>query len=310
MLVVIALGGNAILKRGDPLEAPLQKNNIILAAQYIAEVARNHKVIVTHGNGPQVGLLALQNEAYPEVAPYPLDVLDAQTEGMIGYLLAQELHNQLEHHEIAALLTQTLVNPNDPEFSKPSKYIGPIYTQEKAESLAKSNHWQFNKDGDHFRRVVPSPLPQAIIETTIITKLLAMDNVLLICAGGGGIPVIQDEKGRLSGIEAVVDKDWASNCLARTVQADAFLMLTDVHAVETHFNTADSRKIRAAHPMHLSQYNFPAGSMGPKIGAAVSFVQAGGQFAAIGCLQEAKKIIDGLAGTRIELNCKNITYYQ
>lgn len=309
MKIVIALGGNAILQRKEPLEADIQKKNIAIAAKLIAQVADEHEVIVTHGNGPQVGLLALQNDAYKGVSPYPLDVLGAESEGMIGYVLTQALKNYLPNFNVVSLLTQTLVDANDIAFQNPTKFVGPIYSKNDADHLAKEKEWVFHTDGDHYRRVVPSPMPLEIIEETPIAHLTQLENTIVICAGGGGIPVCYDQNRKLYGVEAVVDKDRASDVLAQKLDADCFIMLTDVSAVETHFGETNTRKIKQVSPVELSAFSFAAGSMGPKVASAISFANASGKHAAIGALSDLLEIVTGQAGTHIKKEYQNITYY-
>jgi len=298
MRLVIALGGNALLRRGDPMTMDVQRANVRLAAQSLAPVALNHQVVITHGNGPQIGLLALQQMAKGP-AQLPLDILGAQTEGMIGYLIEQELDNILPSHKsVASLLTRVLVDKDDVAFSNPTKFVGPIYDRETAEKIARQQDWVFRPDGPHWRRVVSSPMPLEIREASVIS-LLVEHNVTVICAGGGGIPVIRRPDGNEIGVEAVVDKDFASALLAHHINADALIMLTDVRAVELGFGTPSARPIRQASPAMLAGHSFAPGSMGPKVDAACSFVQGGGKFAAIGALNELSGIIDDTAGTRI-----------
>lgn len=299
MRIVVALGGNALLRRGEPLEAELQQRNIEQAAQAIAPLAREHELVITHGNGPQVGLLALQSAAYTDVKQYPLDVLGAESEGMIGYMLEQAFANELEQRDVATLLTRIEVDENDPAFDHPTKPIGPVYEEAVAHELAEQRGWSVEADGDGYRRVVPSPRPRRIIEINTI-RTLVNAGVLVICAGGGGIPVIRVPSGDIVGIEAVIDKDHAAGLLARQLQADAFLMLTDVEAVYTDWNTPDQRAIARASPDDLRRLELPAGSMGPKVAAACEFVETGGVFAAIGRLVDANRLVEGSAGTRVE----------
>jgi carbamate kinase len=247
MLVVIALGGNALLRRGQPQEADVQLRNIGIAATAIATVARANAVVITHGNGPQVGLLALQAEAYGRVKPYPLDVLGAETEGMIGYLIEQELRNRLPGRQVVTLLTQIEVDPGDPAFTYPSKPIGPLYAQAEARRLAAERGWTIAADGDAYRRVVPSPQPKRIIELATI-RLLVQAGALVVCAGGGGIPVIVNSAGGIQGVEAVIDKDLAAALLATELSADALLLLTDVDAVYTDWNSPAAQPLRAVSP--------------------------------------------------------------
>lgn len=309
MRLVIALGGNAILQRKEPMEEKIQRKNIANACELIAKVARIHDVVITHGNGPQVGLLALQNEAYKGVSPYPLDVLGAETEGMIGYLLCQELKNRSPHKEVIALLTQTLVDKDDPAFQNPSKFVGPIYTKEQADKISKEKNWVIKADGEYFRRVVSSPMPKAIIEEPTINHLLGRENIIIICAGGGGVPVMRNEQNKLIGLEAVIDKDRASNVLAQAINADAFIMLTDVESVQTNFNQPNSKAIKKAAPEQIMRFHFAEGSMGPKVEAACDFVRSGGQYAAIGALSELENIITGASGTHILKDCDEIEFY-
>ena len=301
MRVVIALGGNALLKRGEPMTAEAQRSNVRIAAPSLAEVARNHALVLSHGNGPQVGLLALQSAAYEEVEPYPLDVLGAETEGMIGYVLEQELGNVLPVEvPFATLLTMIEVDPSDPAFSNPTKFVGPIYDRAKADELAEEKNWIFKADGDYWRRVVPSPKPKRIFEIRPIRWLLEK-NALVICAGGGGIPTMYDPdaEGTLVGVEAVIDKDLASELLAREVDADLFVMVTDVDGVYVDWGTADQRRLEETTPTELRGLDFAAGSMGPKVDAAARFVESTGKRAAIGGLEHIVEIVEGKAGTQV-----------
>jgi carbamate kinase len=296
MLVVIALGGNALLKRGEPLDAGVQRANLKVAAESIAEVAAEHQIVLTHGNGPQVGLLALQNEAYTVVDAYPLDVLDAETEGMVGYLLEQELGRHLDPDRLATLLTQVVVDRHDPAFADPTKFVGPIYDARDAKFIAHERGWDVAADGEHWRRVVPSPRPQRIVEIDTI-RLLVDAGVTVICTGGGGIPVTPDGEGALTGVEAVIDKDLSTALLATELGADALLLLTDVDAVYEDWGTPAQRPIRVVSTAVLRSIGAPAGSMGPKIEAICAFVERGGQLGAIGSLEDAVDILAGDAGT-------------
>jgi len=300
MLVVIALGGNALLKRGEPLTAENQRANVKRAASAIARVVQaGHRVVVCHGNGPQVGLLALQSAAYKPDQAYPLDVLGAETEGMIGYLIEQELENALpDGPEVATLLTQVEVDPADPAFSYPTKPVGPVYEREEAERVAAARGWAIAPDGDKYRRVVASPLPRHIPDVSII-RLLLDQNVIVICAGGGGIPVIRRADGSLTGVEAVIDKDRAAELLAHDLGAEALLMLTDVDAVYDDWGKPTQKAIRKVLPRDIQAEDFPAGSMRPKIEAACNFVADGGVMAGIGALEDALDILEGRAGTLI-----------
>jgi carbamate kinase len=296
--IVVALGGNALLRRGEPPTAAIQRERARQAMTSVAELARENEVIVTHGNGPQVGLLALQASAYTKIPPYPLDVLGAESEGMIGYVLEQELDNLLPDRGVVTVLTQVVVDPADPAFTTPTKPIGPIYTEEQARKLAGELNWTVAPDNEHFRRVVASPEPLRIVELAAI-RMLVDAGALVICSGGGGIPVIVDEQGFLRGVEAVIDKDLAAELLARSLQADYLLMLTDVDAVLEHWGTPDARPIARATPTELRRLEFATGSMGPKVEAACRFVEATGGIAAIGALEDAALILAGEAGTTV-----------
>jgi carbamate kinase len=306
MRVVVALGGNALLKRGEPMTADVQRDNVRKAAPALAAVARRHQLVLSHGNGPQVGLLALQASAYEEVEAYPLDVLGAQTEGMIGYVLEQELGNLLPAEvPFATILTMVEVDPSDPAFRDPTKFVGPVYDKATADQLASEKGWVFKQDGDRWRRVVPSPEPKRIFEIRPI-KWLLDKNVVVICAGGGGIPTMYDvmaadtPAGRaLSGVEAVIDKDLATELLAREVDADLFLMATDVEGVFVDWGMPGQRLLERVTVDELSERSFAAGSMGPKVQAALRFVQRTGRRAAIGALEHIEAIVQGRAGTQV-----------
>jgi carbamate kinase len=299
MLIVVALGGNALLRRGEPLEAEVQRGNVKAAAAAIADLAVDHDVVVTHGNGPQIGLLALQSEAYRDVRTYPLDVLGAESEGMVGYMLEQELGNALPGRSVVSLLTQVIVDPLDPGFRSPAKPIGPVYREAEAKRLAAERGWTVARDGTQWRRVVASPAPHAIVELPAI-RLLLDHGVVVVCAGGGGIPVVVDLHGARHGVEAVVDKDHAAALLARELGADALLLLTDVPAVEVEYGTSEARPLRHASVAELGTHSFAAGSMQPKVDAACWFVSTTGKRAAIGSLSDAAAIARGDAGTQVE----------
>jgi carbamate kinase len=299
MRVVAALGGNALLRRGEPLDAATQRRNVTVAAEALAAVAGEHELIVTHGNGPQVGLLALQAEAYQAGGVYPLDVLGAESEGMIGYLLQQGLRNALAGRAVATVLTQVVVDPRDPAFESPSKPIGPVYDAAEAAALAAARGWAVRPDGPRWRRVVASPEPAAIVELDTI-RLLVDAGVLVICAGGGGVPVASAPDGTLTGVEAVVDKDLAAALLASRLEADALLLLTDVPAVQTGWGTPAARDVREATPAEARLLELPAGSMGPKVEAAARFAEATNGTAVIGALEDAAALLRGEAGTRVD----------
>ena len=299
MLVVLALGGNALLRRGQPLDAELQRRNLLEAvAQAVAPIARQHQVIITHGNGPQIGLLALQAAAYKDVRPYPLDVLGAESEGMIGYLIEQALSNELPQREIATLLTQVEVDGADPAFAKPSKPIGPVYGEAEVRQLRARTSWTFVPDGRGFRRAVSSPVPRRIREINVI-KLLVHSGMVVICAGGGGIPVVATADGALRGVEAVIDKDLSSALLAEEVGAEVLLLLTDVPAVWTKWPMSAGRPIGRVTPKELRTYAFDPGSMAPKVEAACRFAERTGGVAGIGAIEQAAAILAGKAGTTV-----------
>jgi len=301
MRIVVALGGNALLRRGEPMTVPVQRGNAKCAALALAPLARDHQLVLSHGNGPQVGLLALQAAAYPAAEPYPLDILDAQTEGMIGYLIEQEMGNLLGPEiPLATILTRIEVDPNDPAFRDPTKFVGPQYPEDAAGRIAAEKGWTFRKDGDLWRRVVPSPRPERIFEMRPIRWLLEKGTVV-ICAGGGGIPVIsgRGEHESSAGAEAVIDKDLASSLLAREIDADLFIMATDVAGAYRDWSTPSARLIRETGPDELEKLPFPAGSMGPKVNAACEFVRATGKRAAIGALTDIAALAAGTSGTQV-----------
>jgi len=301
MRVVVALGGNALLKRGEPMTAENQRVNVRSATPALAAVAKEHQLVLSHGNGPQVGLLALQAAAYTDVEAYPLDILGAQTEGMIGYVLEQELGNVMPPDvPLATILTMVQVDAGDPAFDDPTKFVGPVYDRAQADALKASKGWAFKPDGDSWRRVVPSPEPRHIVEIRPIRWLLD-HNVVLICAGGGGVPTtfLPAAEKTLVGVEAVIDKDFASELLAREVAADLFVMATDVDAVYADWGTPQQRKLGQIPVDELRKLTFPAGSMGPKVEAACRFVEATGGRAAIGALTQIQQIVNGQAGTQV-----------
>jgi carbamate kinase len=304
MRIVVALGGNALLKRGEPMTAAAQHTNVRIAAAALADLARDHQIIVAHGNGPQVGLMALQAASFAPENPWPLDILGAETEGMIGYLIEQELMNALPHGtDCATLLTRVEVDPLDPAFLQPTKPIGPVYSAEQARTVRAEHRWSMvaEASGNGLRRVVPSPLPVAILGIGPI-RLLVEAGVCVICAGGGGIPVVRGPGGRMEGVEAVIDKDRTATLLARALEADILLMLTDVEAVFRNWGTPDQAVINSITPDALDAMRFAAGSMAPKVSAASDFVRAGGRLAGIGRLQDARAIVEGRAGTQVSLS--------
>jgi carbamate kinase len=298
MRVVVALGGNALLQRGQEMSAENQRANVKQASSSIAAVINaDHEVIISHGNGPQVGLLALQNAAYKAGTAYPLDVLSAETVGMIGYMIERELANLFPDKKLfATLLTQIEVDPDDRAFLTPTKPIGPIYELEEATELAAAHGWKFGPDGTRYRRLVPSPAPRRICEIEVI-RLLVNNEVTVICAGGGGIPVIRHSDGTYAGIEAIIDKDLASALLAKEIRADALLMLTDVDGVYKDWGKPHQLKLSHLTQEEAKTYAFPAGSMGPKVEAAAMFMREGGRLAGIGRLDDALAMLEGKAGT-------------
>jgi carbamate kinase len=301
MKIVVALGGNALLKRGEPMTHEVQRANIQVAARALAPVCQKHQVVLAHGNGPQVGLLALQASAYKDVEAYPLDVLGAQTEGMIGYMIEQELGNLLPFEvPFATILTMVEVDPNDPAFQNPTKFVGPVYEKEEADKLKSEKGWVFKQDGVRWRRVVPSPLPKRIFEIRPV-KWLLEKGTIVICAGGGGIPTMYDaaKERWLTGIEAVIDKDLASELLAREIEADLFVIATDVDGVYLDWGKPEQRRLGLVTTQELRAYTFPAGSMGPKVEAAIQFVERSGKRAAIGSLHDIAQIVDGSGGTNV-----------
>ena len=293
-IAVVALGGNALLRRGDAPSFENQLANIKIAAKAIAEISREYRIAIVHGNGPQVGLLALQNLAYDKVAPYPLDVLGAESEGMIGYMLAQELQNLMPETQVASLLTRIEVDADDPSMLDPTKFVGPIYNEDEAGILAEANNWIMKRDGEFLRRVVPSPKPMNILDKTSIDTLLDAGQ-MVICCGGGGIPVCRSDFG-YQGVEGVIDKDLSATLLAKQLNADKLLILTDADAVYLDWGTDQQRALRSATPAELSEYEFPAGSMGPKVEAAAEFAQFGGR-AYIGALEQGLDVLAEKAGT-------------
>lgn len=299
MRVVVALGGNALLERAEPPDADVQERHVQGAVDALAPLARDHELVVTHGNGPQVGLLAHESEEDPTLhRPYPFDALVAQTQGMIGYWLAQALGSAVPDRLVAALVTQTLVDADDPAFGAPTKFIGPVLDADAAARLAAARGWTVRRDGQMWRRVVASPRPLEIVELPEIRALLAA-GVLVVCAGGGGVPVVRTEGG-LRGAEAVVDKDLTAALLAERLGAEALVILTDVDGVVDGFGTPAARTLQRATVATLRALALPAGSMGPKVDAACRFVEATGQVAAIGRLADAELVLAGKAGTQVE----------
>jgi carbamate kinase len=310
MRIVVALGGNALLRRGEPMTAEAQRANVQIAAAALAAIQPGNELVITHGNGPQVGLLALQGAAYKPDEAYPLDVLGAQTEGMIGYMIEQELGNLLPFEvPFATMLTMVEVDRDDPGFKNPTKFIGPVYSDSEAQRLKAEKGWTMKQDGDKWRRVVASPQPKQIFEIRPI-KWLLEKGTIVIAAGGGGIPTVYEPGRKLRGIEAVIDKDLCSELLARQLDADFFIMATDADAVYVDWGKPNQRAIRSAYPDALRSHSFPAGSMGPKVEAACHFAEATGKKAAIGALKDLKSILQGEAGTTVSTVSSGILWSQ
>jgi carbamate kinase len=309
MKIVVALGGNALLKRKQPLTQENQQINIKQAVKQIAQVVPNNTVIITHGNGPQIGLLAQQSLNENNEQAYPLDVLDSQTEGMIGYLIEQEMNNALGSSiDVVTVLTQVIVDINDTAFTHPTKPIGAVFNEQQAKLLADKYNWSIAPDGEYFRRVVPSPKPKSIVELNAI-RLLVDKGMIVICAGGGGIPVHIDDNGKYRGVEAVIDKDYCSSLLADNIDADLLVIATDVDGIFLDWKTADQRQFFNVTPEELSQYTFPVGSMGPKVQAACEFVNNTGKRAVIGSLENIEAIVAGTAGTQITPTGDGATFH-
>jgi len=297
----VALGGNALLKRGQPLTAENQRRNVAIAAKALAPLAHDYQLVISHGNGPQVGLLSLQSAAYEEVEEYPLDILGAQTEGMIGYMIEQELGNLLPMEEpLATILTMVEVDPEDPAFDNPTKPIGPVYSEQEAKKLAEQRGWSVAPDGEYWRRVVASPEPQRIFEMRPIHWLLE-NGATVICAGGGGIPTVYKPDGTLEGVEVVIDKDRASALLAFELDAGLLILATDTDGVYLDWGGENARRIEQTTPEQMEQYEFEEGSMGPKVEAACDFVRRSGGRAVIGALTDMQGMVAGTAGTQFVL---------
>lgn len=299
MRVVVALGGNAISRRGEDMTVANQRRNLGEASESLAAVAADHELVITHGNGPQVGLLALRDASYTATEGYPLDVLGAETQGMIGYLIEIELRNAMRHgHMLTTILTLVVVDPDDPAFEAPTKFVGPVYDAEEAQRLAAERGWVFALDGDAHRRVVASPVPQRLVQIDSVKSLLRAGHVV-VSAGGGGIPVALSADGEFAGVEAVVDKDASSAVLAESIEADVLVMATDADAVFIDWGTPQARPLTEVGTAELAGYTFPPGSMGPKVDAAIRFVEATGGRAVIGRLSDLDRLLDGAAGTTV-----------
>jgi carbamate kinase len=304
---VVALGGNALLRRGEPLEAANQARAAREAALVLSRASMTHQLVITHGNGPQVGLLALMGDAYTETEPYPLDVLDAETAGQIGYVLEMQLDNYIDDHDTVTVLTRVVVDADDPAFGSPSKFIGPVYTEAQASEVADRHGWTVRPDGERWRRVVPSPEPRRIVQLSAIERLVDAGFVV-VCAGGGGVPVVEDAHGRYRGIEAVIDKDLASSLLASDLGVDVLVLATDVDAVYDGYGGPEQQAIARATPEGLRARGYAAGSMGPKVEAACRFVERTGGAAAIGSLDHVEELLDGRAGTQVRAGGPGLEY--
>ncbi|MFI0432344.1 MAG: carbamate kinase [Candidatus Nanopelagicales bacterium] len=322
MRVVVALGGNALQKRGEPMTVENQRENVRTACRALSPVAMEHELVISHGNGPQVGLLSLQASSYDEASTYPFDVLGAQTEGMIGYFIEQELGNFLPYEKsIATILTMTLVDADDPAMADPTKFVGPVYSEEDAKRLAEEKGWTVKQDGDKWRRVVPSPVPMRIFEIRPIKALLDLGAVV-VCTGGGGIPTMYlpgdtelegpwdfNEK-HLVGVEAVIDKDRSSAVLAQDLEAELLVIATDADAVYLNWGTPEQKAIFEISPDDIEAYDFPAGSMGPKVEAAAEFARRNpGRVAVIGALEDLPAIMAGQKGTRITTDAGEASFH-
>lgn len=298
----MALGGNALLQRGQVPDAEAQTDNIRLAMRALAPLTDDHEVVITHGNGPQVGVLAMESAADPRLTKsYPFDALGAMTQGLIGYWILQAIGNERPYRQFASIINQTLVDVHDPAFDNPTKFVGEVYAEDEAKAMAAKHGWQVKADGQHWRRVVPSPRPREIIETKLIDHLLD-EGIIVVCAGGGGVPVVRTETGDLKGVEAVIDKDLSAALLAHRLKADRLLVLTDVENVVDGFGTDHAQPIGRTTPTQLRALKLPAGSMGPKVEAVCRFVEVGGRStaAAIGNLAEAEQLLTGAAGTFVQ----------
>jgi carbamate kinase len=304
---VVALGGNALLRRGEPPEAANQARAARDAAVVLARASMTHELVITHGNGPQVGLLALMGDAYTATEPYPLDVLDAETAGQIGYVLEMQLDNCIDHQDTVAVITRVVVDENDPAFTSPSKFIGPVYGEREAAEVADRHGWTVRPDGDRWRRVVPSPEPRRIVQLGAIEQLLDA-GVIVVCAGGGGVPVLEDERGRYSGVEAVIDKDLTSSLLAVELRVDTLVLATDVDAVYEGYGSEEQHAIGRATPEGLRSRDYAAGSMGPKVEAVCRFVERTGGRAAIGSLDAVEEMLAGRAGTQVTADGPELEY--
>lgn len=293
--LVIALGGNALLQRGEVLSAENQQRSIQVFAQRVATLARDYQLVIVHGNGPQVGLLALQNAAYTESPAWPLDILVAESQGMIGAAIAQALTQNVGNSSVTTLMTRVEVDPQDEAFAAPGKYIGPVYQPDQQAELEQRYGWTMKADGQYIRRVVPSPMPQNILDSDAI-RILVEAGHTVICCGGGGVPVVAQGEG-YQGTEAVIDKDLTAAVLANAINADHLLILTDADAVYEHWGTPQARALRHVTTEELAPFAAPDGAMGPKAAAVIQFVKQTGRSAFIGALKDAPQILTGEKGT-------------
>ncbi len=306
MRIVVALGGNALLKRNEPMTVGNQRRNVRKAAEALAPIAREHELIISHGNGPQVGLLALQASLYSETEDIPLDILGAQTEGMIGYMIEQELGNILPFEQpFASILTMVEVHGDDPAFKHPTKPIGPLFEEAEAKKLMNNKKWQMINEGNKWRRVVPSPVPHRIFQMRPI-KWLLEKGTIVICTGGGGIPTVYNEEGILTGADVVIDKDYASALLAKELEADLYIMATDADAVYVNWGTTRAKALGHITYNDIKGYDFAAGSIGPKIISACWFAEKTGKKAAIGALSDLEKMVSGEKGTIVSKGKNNV----
>lgn len=294
MRVVVALGGNAISRRGEQMTIDNQRRNLREASRVLAQVAREHQLVITHGNGPQVGQLALHNDD-----GYPLDVLGAETQGLIGYMIEMEMRAAMAPGQmLTTVLTLAEVDTDDPAFGDPTKFVGPVYRKDQARALEEQHGWEFRLDGDQLRRVVPSPMPRRVVQIDSVRRLLEAGHIV-VSTGGGGIPVVQVPEGGYRGVEAVVDKDASSSVLASSIGADVYVMATDADAVYLDWGLPSQRALTEVDVEELAAMEFPAGSMGPKVTAACRFVRTSGRPAVIGRLDQLEAILAGNAGTRV-----------
>lgn len=297
-VVVVAIGGNALLERGEPPDIDRQRANLVGTARSLAPLADRHRLVITHGNGPQVGLLAMQAEALPELGSLPLDVLDAESMGLIGYLIAEAFSIAAPELATVTALTRVEVDADDPAFADPTKPIGPALAPAEARHRHTERGWQFVDDGRGPRRVVPSPAPRRIIELDAIRQLVHSE-IVTITAGGGGIPVVLQTGGGWRGVEAVIDKDATSALLALELDADRLVILTDVDGVYAEWGTPGARRLAELTVAEVGSFPADRGAMGPKLAAAARFVSATGRPAVIGALGDAGAVLSGEAGTRV-----------